>query len=67
MVTAPSTSFARGDHRFGLLAAQHRPGDFLGIGEVGEAAFVDRDPGHASRSISSLRSSARLRHDCRAG
>ncbi len=37
---------ARRDHRLGLLAAQHRPGDLLRIGQMGEAAFVDSDAGH---------------------
>ena len=36
---------ARRDHRLRLLAAKHRAGDLLRISEVGEAAFVDRDPG----------------------
>ena len=36
---------ARGDDGLRLLAAKHRAGDFLCIGEVGEAAFVDGDAG----------------------
>ena len=34
---------ARGDHRLGLLAAQHRPGDLGGVGEVGQPGLVDDD------------------------
>src|SRR3546814_9975449 len=38
---------SRRDHRFGLLAPQHRPGNFLRIGEVGQPAFVNRDARNA--------------------
>ena len=37
---------ARRDHRLRLLPAKHRPGDLLRIGQVGETALVDRDPGN---------------------
>ena len=33
--------------RLGLLAAQHRTGDFLCISQMGKAAFVDGDPRNA--------------------
>ena len=58
---------ARRDHGFGLLAAQHRPGDLLRIGKMGEAAFVDRDPGHLQpRDQLGAQFARRPRRDCRA-
>src|SRR3546814_12409428 len=36
---------ARGDHRLRLLTAQHRVSNFGGVSQMGEAAFVNGDPG----------------------
>lgn len=44
---AHDEGFPRGDDGGGLLAAEHGAGDFGGIGEMGEAAFVDGDAGDA--------------------
>src|SRR6202142_3522620 len=36
---------ARGDHRLGLLAAEHRLGDLRGVREVRQAGLLDAYPG----------------------
>jgi hypothetical protein len=63
-----STSVLRGrDHGFGLLRRSIALAILLRVGEVGEAAFVDRDPGLLEPGDQLGRSSSPTGRDCRAG
>ena len=65
---APHDLLAGGDHRFGLLAAQHGLGDLGSVGEVGEARLVDGHAGLGQALAGVPRAApARRRRRCRAG